>query len=364
MKKNILILTTSLACGGAERSASLLANELVKSELYNVVIYSLSSRAIYYTLNDQIQVHFVDEKLKWVNRLQKNYKRVEYLCNEALSLNIDLIIGYTYIGGIISCLINRKTGIKNIICERSDPNRVGYLTRLARRLVYKWADGAIFQTKEAYLCMSGIVKNGCIIPNAINVEILPNIVSFSERKNVIVSVGHLERVKNQKMIIKAFSIVAKTYDNYSLEIYGDGPLRHELCAYIQKLGLTESVFLMGNSNQIFEAIKTAKIFVLTSNYEGFPNALLEAMAMGLVVISTDCPSGGPRALIKNKFNGFLVRVGDTNQLTDNLIACLASSELDVIGLRASLTRSSHDSSKIMSIWTNYIQEILEFRLCK
>ena len=359
MKKNILILTTSLACGGAERSASLLANELVKSELYNVFIFSLSSKAIYYSLNDQIQVHFVDEKLKWVNKVQKNYKRVEYLCNQALSLNIHLIVGYTYIGGIISCLISRKTGIKNIICERSDPNRVSYIAKIVRRLVYKWADGAIFQTKEAYSCMSGIIKNGCIIPNAINVEILPEIVSFSKRKNVIVSVGHLERVKNHKMLIDAFSIAAKTHDDYCLEIYGDGSLRHELYAYIQKLGLTNSVFLMGNSNQIFEDIKTAKIFVLTSNYEGFPNALLEAMAMGLAVISTDCPSGGPRALIKNGFNGFLVRVGDSNELANNLIACFESSELDIIGMRASLTRSSHNSSKIMSSWIKYIHEILD-----
>lgn len=358
--KRVLILIPSLACGGAERSATLLANELVKTGLFKVTIFSLSNRKICYSLDKSISVHFIDEQLKWKNKITKNVKRAKFISDKAEELGIELIIGFTYIGGIISCMVNKRIRIKNIVCERSDPNKVGILTKLIRKYYYRFTAGAVFQTQDAQLYFNKIIKNkSIVIQNSIDVSSLPDCVPFSKRKNVIVSVGRLEPVKNQKMLISAFKLVHELYPDYNLLIYGDGSLKQELDNLILDLGLNGNVKLMGVSHQIFDDIKTAKIMAFTSNYEGFPNAVLEAMAMGLVVISTDCPIGGPRNIIKSGDNGYLIPVGDIDALKSKMIECISSpTEMGSISDQAISVRKTNNTETIIKKWEEYILSII------
>jgi glycosyltransferase involved in cell wall biosynthesis len=147
-----------------------------------------------------------------------------------------------------------------------------------------------------------------IIPNPINPEF--NVKPFSgKRRKIITSVGRLSEQKNQHVLIEAFSRIEKDFPDYELVIYGEGNLRETLENQIKTLKLENKVKLPGVKKNIKNEIYDCSLFVLPSLYEGMPNALMEAMALGLPVISTDCPCGGPRFLIHN-YNGLLVKVNN------------------------------------------------------
>ena len=111
--------------------------------------------------------------------------------------------------------------------------------------------------------------------------------------------------KNQKILIEAFSKIEGAYPEYELIIYGEGSLRETLEKQVRDLGIEQKVKLPGNDANVLEKIRDAGIFVLSSNYEGMPNALIEAMALGIPSISTDCPCGGPKTLVQPYINGLL-----------------------------------------------------------
>ena len=143
--------------------------------------------------------------------------------------------------------------------------------------------------------------------------------------------------KNQAMLIKAFA-ASTAPQAHTLHIYGDGPLRGELEALISKLGMGDKVFLEGNSKRIYEDIKNAKLFAFTSDREGLPNALMEAMAIGVPCVSTDCSPGGARMLIQNGENGTLIPCGDT--------AALAAAFDELLADEARLAKFSANGQKL------------------
>lgn len=136
----------------------------------------------------------------------------------------------------------------------------------------------------------------------------------------IISVGAFKAQKNQMVLIKAFAKV-KARLNARLIILGDGVMRAELEQLVQQLGLDDSVSLPGFKKDIQAYYQTADVFVLSSNYEGFGNVIVEALAHGVPVVSTDCPSG-PREILCDGKYGKLVAVGDVDALADAIVASL------------------------------------------
>jgi glycosyltransferase involved in cell wall biosynthesis len=131
--------------------------------------------------------------------------------------------------------------------------------------------------------------------------------------------GRLSEQKNHKMMIDAVKIVANKYNDVCLRIYGVGELEGQLRSYINELSLENNVKLMGRSYELYNVYKNADLYVMSSNYEGMPNALAEAMAIGLPCISTDCRTG-PRDLNDDETNGFLVPCNDANALAEKIKA--------------------------------------------
>ena len=129
------------------------------------------------------------------------------------------------------------------------------------------------------------------------------------------------------LLLEAFAEAHKTHPEYILKIYGEGVLRGALENKISEFNLEESAFLMGEKDNIKDEIYKEGIFVLSSDYEGMPNALMEAMALGIPCISTDCPCGGPKYLIKNKKNGILVDINDKNQLKEAMIYLIENKDI-------------------------------------
>ena len=183
------------------------------------------------------------------------------------------------------------------------------------------------------------------------------------RENEIVTVGRLENAKNQKMLIQAFSVITKNFPELVLKIYGEGTLQQELQEEINHLGLADKAFLMGKTSKVAEAIAKARIFVLPSNVEGMPNALIEAMCLGLPVVSTDCPCGGPRALIQEGKNGILVPVGNVHSLVQALMKILKDRDLEErLGNEAHKILDIYSPDKVYESWKTFIESRMQERI--
>ncbi|NPV51421.1 MAG: glycosyltransferase family 4 protein [Candidatus Methanofastidiosum sp.] len=308
--KRIVFLIGSMGRGGAERVISILANSYAERGWKVDILMLLNSRCDY-ELNHNVNViPICNENKSRIRQLPNWISSIRKYVIENKPDRIVSFIARINIITILSCI-----GLKQriIVSERNDPTADGrsIFVRLATHLLYPFVDCVVFQTKWAQSCFSKRIQNkSVIIPNPIHVTGLAS--NTKEKK--IVAVGRLVEQKNHAMLIRAFKKVHDNYPEYKLYIYGEGKLRDALVKQIKELGLTNAVFLPGNVSNIHEKIADAEMFVLSSNYEGLSNALLEAMMMGLPCISTDC--AGSNEVIQNGENGILVRVGSEEELIE------------------------------------------------
>jgi len=229
------------------------------------------------------------------------------------------------------------------------------ITNFFMKHLYPKADGFIFQTDEAKDCLKDVITcESVVIPNPVN-EVFLNKKISKKRNHDIVTVGRLESPKNQKLLIDSFNLIKDTYQDYNLRIYGPGSLKETLEKQIDTLQLNDRVFLMGNSDDVARDIIDACMFVLSSDYEGMPNALMEAMALGLPCISTDCPCGGPKYLIQNNENGVLVPVNDAEKMAEAMRKILNDSAFaKKIGENAKTSIEKIRPEKVCAMWEEYI----------
>jgi glycosyltransferase involved in cell wall biosynthesis len=235
----------------------------------------------------------------------------------------------------------------------------GMLKAFALRFPLRKADGVVFQPNHAQQYFDkSITEHSKIILNPIKNDIY-DIFYEGERKN-IVTAGRLTSMKNQLMLIDAFSRISNLTDD-NLLIYGQGNYYDILKNRINELKMDNRIFLMGNSDKLHEEIKSAKMFVLSSDLEGLPNALMEAMALGLPCISTDCQGGGARMVIENDENGFLVPVGDVDALAEKIkyLLSLSQEERDKIGKNARKSAENFKADVVCQKWESYIKELME-----
>lgn len=198
-----------------------------------------------------------------------------------------------------------------------------------------------------------VQKKSRIILNPVD-EVFFNTPLKKERKG-IVTTGRLVKQKNHALLIKAYSSIADKVED-DLYIYGEGELQGELEKLINDLGVKNRVHLLGAVRNVPEVLSSAKLFVLSSDYEGMPNSLMEAMAMGLPCISTDCPCGGPKRLLKS---GMLVRTGNEKELSKKILYCLGDEQFrnNVEKENRSMSLSCAACS-IIGSWENYIRYTL------
>ena len=349
--------------GGAERVISNLSNYLSKNNKVTIITTGFSKTR--YKLNDEITCQSLDNNVDKTkqNRILKNFNRVKKLNRLVKENNPDIIVTLLP-NEIFRILFLKKFCIKNpvIISLRDDP-ATEYKTRFRKKLMYhlvKYANGIVFQTKEASDFFDiNIKEKSTIIPNPINEKFIGKPFEGT-RKKEIVSVGRLEPQKNHELLIDSFSNIVKKHNDYKLHIYGEGKLRNKLENKIKDMKLEDKVILKGNSSNIKEEIFESSLFVLSSNHEGMPNALMEAMSLGLPVISTDCPCGGPNFLIENKVNGILVRVNNQDEMEeamDNLIS--NPGYANKLGKEANKICSRLEPNMIYQKWENYIDEIIK-----
>ncbi len=277
----------------------------------------------------------------------------------------DYIVAFIGKVNIMALLTSWGMGIPVFVSVRSDPNKeynTKALRLLSKTLFYK-ARGIVVQTQDAKAYFPALMQRKVVIlPNSLNPRFMKPRWE-GKRRNEIVSVGRLDPNKNQQMLIRAFHAVADDYPELQLMLYGEGlpenTTRPKLEELTKQLGLTDRVHFMGRCNDIEERIYAARIFVLTSGIEGMPNALLEAMSLGLACISTDCPCGGPRTVIKDGENGLLIPVGDTGALERSLRRILEDAALEErLGCGAAKLQEQLAPDKVNRMWMDYMESRL------
>jgi glycosyl transferase GT4 family len=353
----------SLQQGGAERVVSNLANRFAK-EGYEVVIATEWYGTDEFALDQKVRrVHVgLTKEDENRSRISKMLRRIWYLRRFMKKEKPDVVVAFTR--GVLyrALAAGIGTGIPVVISVRTDP--VGHYDKKADKLriplLFPHAAGCVFQTEGAKAFFEPYLQeNSRIILNPLN----PKYVGVPEpavRTKDVVQSGRLVDFKNQPMLIRAFLKVHEKHPDYTLKIYGpdskDGT-KEILESIIHENHAEDFVKLMGGSNTLEKDLADAALYAFSSDWEGLPNALMEAMALGLPVVSTDCPCGGPKTLIEDGVNGLLVPIMDEKAMTDGILRLIEDRELaERLGREARKISERANEDAVFEQWQAYLQE--------
>lgn len=359
---NITIFISSLYGGGAERVACNLANFL-EQEGHTIEILAMSETSEKYDLNEKIAVKTLVSINERNSIIKKSVFRICRFIKYLVTMEKDVYIVMLPRTTIMLLAFRWLTRAKVIASERVDP--ATYTSQMAKNLkkLAKRADGWVFQTEDARKWYGETIKKckSVVIPNAVNPAFIRPHYEGKKRK-VIAGAGRLDVQKNFGLLIRAFAKIAPEFLEYNLIIYGKGNEEQELKALADGMGLRGRVEFPGNIQNIAEEMEKNKMFVLSSDFEGMPNALMEAMALGLPCVSTDCPCGGPRYLIRDGVNGLLVPVGGVDEMAEAMRKVLSDSNLaENIGKEAMKIAEELAPDKIYGQWEEFVSSIVNGR---
>lgn len=359
--KKVLLYIDSRNRGGAQRVLVELANAICKKGKYEIVfVCDIESQSNAYELDKSIKEVILEREIHG-NPITRQYYRLKQLKKVCNLEKPDLILSFLILQNIKSLIVGRMLDIPVVISIRNDPTMgISWLLRILMRIFFPWASGWVFQTRDAKEYFEKWVNGPSeIILNPISREVI-EYVNGNEKKNQIVSVGRLEKQKNFELLIKAFAKAFVEEKNIRLVIYGEGSQRPILERIIDQLGLADRVELPGIKKDILSKIDGSIMFVMSSDYEGIPNALMEAMGIGLPVISTDCPCGGPRMLIENGVNGVLVPVCDEDSLIKEMKRLIQNEKLrSDMGQKGRSIKQICEIEKISNQWEEFINQVIK-----
>ncbi|MCR5503135.1 MAG: glycosyltransferase [Lachnospiraceae bacterium] len=357
----------SLSRGGAERVLLNIASDC-RSKGHEVFIVTQFRSEEEYTVPEGIEriVFGLTPEEETGSGLKNLRLRVKKLRNVWINKKPDVILSFIGKNNFMAIRTGHSLGIPVVAAVRAIRD-MEYYTPAMRILADRYlgrAERVVFQSRDNLEAFSGSVKRKAVIlKNPIDRSFFEKIWE-GERERRIVSVGRVDKDKNHRLLIDAFAaiIAGGEAEGWTLEIYGDGELREELVSYIESLGLADRIFMMGRTQDTAESIKKAGVFVLPTNCEGYPNALIEAMILGIPCLSTDCPAGGPRELITHGTNGLLTPVGDLQKMKENLQFFINNrQERNRIGENAKKTAAIYSPETVLGEWEKVLTEAAKAR---
>jgi len=359
--KTIVLYIGSMQKGGAQRVMSVLAKHLV--DLGHQIIMINDIMPVVgkpeYNLPDVVQRIYLEEDGK--TGIRKNATRITKLHKILRSINPDSILSFEGPPNFRMLIATIGLRCKKFVSVRNDPYfEYGRgIKRIIANCIFLLADKCIFQTEEASSYFLKRIRNRS--------EILFNPVGESFYKqewygdtNNIVMVGRLEEQKNIDMAIQAIKAAKENIHNIHLKILGDGSQRESLLQKVKKLQLEDNIEFCGVVDNVAIELSHAKCFILTSNYEGMPNALMEAMTIGVPAISTDCPCGGPKSVMTDESglcSGILIKCEDSPALAKSICDLLSDPVMQkTIHLREKKRSKAFSSETILSKWDAILLE--------
>lgn len=327
--KKVIFVTISMRGGGTERVISILANCMVEMG-YEVTIMMIAEPGIEYELDPRIRCVCVSETTN--GSLLGRFDRIRKMRKEIKQNQDAYVFGMGTVASMFAVMA--AMGLKNkvVVSERNDPDvfngrQIRKAEEILRNMLYSCSKYIVLQTVDTVECFPKCLHKKCVVIGNPLPNNLPSPGNYEEREKTILVVGRLVGFKNHPMMIRAFARFYENFPEYRLLIFGDGLEKQNLQDLIDSLQLQECAFLKGFSDSIYGELKKGGIYVSTSNSEGISNAVIEALAMGIPAIATDCPVGGARACIQDGENGFLIPVNGEEQLVNRLEKLATDKEL-------------------------------------
>lgn len=347
------IIIGSLGLGGAERVSTRLAEWWITQ---NIDVSFYTTKAMpqkEYTVSPQIKrfpcngncVKNTIRELR--NTLKKDKPNIVIVMDTPMCmLAVPALLG---------------TGIPFIVSERSDPKNANIrkTTKIASRFLMRFANGFVFQTTGARDCYPKSVRNrSAVIANPLVVSAIPDPFK-GKRKKTVVAIGRLVVAKNYPLLFRAFEKFSSSHPDYTLEVYGDGAEKDNLINYLENVSVKEKIHLNGARSDVLECAVDSGMFVLSSDIEGMPNALIEALAIGIPSISTNCPPGGPADLIEDGVNGILTDVGDAEGLCSAMCRLADDSDFALsLSENGVKIREKLNIDNIGNKWTEFLKKFV------
>lgn len=357
IKNEIFFVVSSLGgkgWGGAHRVLCILANYFAKKG-YPVTIIVWRDSPIEYPLSDEVNIDWLHYEIK--NEIDMLKPCIE---TRKKLKGHDGAYLFAFMSRMATYAIIYTIGehIKVIGSERTDPRMEPHkaIFRWIRNLAFGFMYRTVYQTPDAMNYFPHKARRkGCVIPNPIT----PNLPSRYKgvRRKEFVTFCRIDKQKNLPMMIEAFYKVHDKYPEYCLKIYGTGLIENDIRDYIVEKGASSFIFMNGFQKKIHEIILESAGFLSSSDYEGLSNSMLEALAIGLPCVCTDCPIGGARMVIQDGKNGLLVPVGDVESMSKAIIKLIENEDLsNRISIEAEKLRAELDEKIICKKWEDLMYE--------
>ena len=361
--KKIMFHINSLERGGAERVVTVLSAELAKMG-YEVSIATEWQKENEYPLPNgvkRLDVGLGEEEGK-LSRSARIRKRITLLHDAIVEEKPDVLFAFLRNNNYRAVAAAKGTDTEVIVSERSDP-RAEYASKAQKLLAayyYGAAAGCVFQTKQAQdFFGSGIRKKSCVILNPLDRKYLEADIDAPKRK-AIVCAARIVYVKDHMTLLRAYERVIKKHPDYVLELYGgrgEDNAIFQLKEQIRSHSLEDKVKLFGPCNDLEKRLPGAAVSVLASKFEGMPNSIMEAMAMGIPCVASDCP-GGVRMLVKDGETGLLFRTGDDAELAAGICKMIENpKEAERIAKTARESVLKCTPEMIANEWLEYAKKV-------
>lgn len=358
----IVFVTASLNSGGSERVMSLLANSLVQRG-HDVEIVCVNKPIVFYPIDSSVKVWLVANEIE----SSSLHKKVFWLRKHVKSINPDVVIAF--MTSVYCMTLSSLIGIRVpvITSERIDPRHSDFFRKFIRMIILPLTSHHVVQTEHIRNYYPSFIRmKTSIIYNPVNDEVFHQIengemkIENGERLNRIISVGRLTEQKNQKMMIRAFSKIANEFPKWQLAIYGEGPLRENLESEVESLGLNGKVLFPGRTEHVIDELRESKIFCLSSDFEGMSNAMIEAICIGLPIVTTNV--SGVSELVDDGKNGYVVPCDDVEQLAQALQKVMSNNDMQKTMSESNLKKADiFKLDNIVNQWEQLIQKVVQER---
>ncbi|PLC52696.1 glycosyl transferase [Pollutimonas nitritireducens] len=369
----ILFFVSSMHAGGAERVAATLASAWAQRGDHVTLVPSYTKKgSLFYPLDAGVELTWLADRMGWLGRTWfasvAKWFAMRRLIKETRP---DVVVSFLTNVNVMVLLAARGLDVSTIVCERTNPSvssSAGRALVWLRRHTYPWASLVTVQSQDSVASFQKMVptlRRIAVIPNPLPPELAGALpvrdvqrLESAPRRRRMVAMGRLMPVKRFGPLILAYGTLAGDFPEWDLYIWGEGPLRPELMSMVQTAGLEGRVFLPGRTSTPWEELAAADVFVLASEVEGFPNVLLEAMALGVACVTVDCPSG-PRELSRDGEDALLVPLGDDQALAAAMAQLMTDPVLrGVLGKHAAVSvRDRYALPEILHQWDGLIASV-------